>query len=118
MLFNKREQDLYERILREKISAVNLKRWPFNYDCGNWGKHKPDKKGRQYFIHLNKTRGVECMKVTLFHELVHIHDDLEGTERSDVDTEDRALAFCNKNKEYVDYVWRKYILNSPPAYYN
>ena len=98
---NKREQDLYEMVLREHVSAVVLKRWPFNYHCGFWDKHKPDENGRQYTIRLNRTRGVDCGKITLVHELVHIHDDLEGVQRSNAATEDKAWDFCEKNRRFV-----------------
>ncbi len=108
---DEKEQDLYERVLREKVSAVTLKRWSFDYHCGIWGKHKPDENGRPYFIHLNRTRGVDCMKATLIHELVHICDDLEGIERSNGATEDKAWTFYEKNREFVDYLWIKYVCN-------
>lgn len=107
----RRERDLYERALRENVSVVVLKRWPFNYHCGIWGKHKPDEKGRQYFIHLNRTRGVDCIKATLIHELVHICDDLEGIKRSNGATEDKAWTFYEKNRRFVDYLWKKYVNN-------
>ena len=108
---NKREQDLYETVLREHVSTVVLKQWPYDYHCGIWDRHKPDEKGHQYTIRLNKTRGVDCGKVTLVHELVHIRDDIEGIERSHSSTEAKALAFYEKNKKFVDRLWRKYVNN-------
>ena len=62
---NRAEQEAYEKVLREHVHAVALKKWPFHYHCGYWDKHKPDAHGREYTIHLNKTRGVACGKVTL-----------------------------------------------------
>ncbi len=106
---NKKEQNLYERILKEHVSAVILKRWPYNYHCGLWNKHKPDETGRQYIIQLNKTRSVDCGKVTLIHELIHICDDLGGVERSNGATEDKTLVFYENNKRFVNYLWEKYI---------
>ncbi len=108
---DKREKDLYELVLKDHVRAITLKQWPFNYHCGIWDKHKPDENGRQYFIHLNKTRGVDCMKATLIHELVHICDDLEGIERSNRDTEGKAMIFYEQNKKFVDYLWIKYVIN-------
>ncbi len=105
----KPERDLYETVLREQVSAVVLKKWPYNYHCGIWEKHKPDENGRQYQIHLNKTRGIACGKMTLIHELVHICDDLEGIERSNAATEDKAIEFCDHNQKFVDYLWEKYV---------
>lgn len=106
---DRKERDLYEMVLREHVSAVVLKRWPFNYHCGIWEEHKPDENGRQYRIHLNKTRGIRCGKMTLIHELVHILDDLEGVERSNGATEDKATGFYENNRRFVDYLWRKYV---------
>ncbi len=106
---NLREQDLYETVLREHVRAVVFKRWSYNYHCGIWKKHKPDENGLQYSIHLNKTRSVRCGKVTLIHELVHIRDDLEGIARSNGATEDKAMAFYEKNKRFVDRLWKKYV---------
>jgi|SRR3989338_3420586 len=106
---NKKEQDLYELILKEHVTAVILKRWPYNYHCGFWDKCKPDKNGRQYLIQLNRTRGVDCGKVTLIHELIHIRDDLDGIERSNKATEDNTWIFYEKNKRFVDYLWEKYV---------
>jgi len=108
---DRRERDLYEMVLEEHVSKVLLKRWPFNYHCGIWKKHPPDENGREYEIHLNKTRGVRCGKMTLIHELVHILDDLNGVERSNGATEDEALEFYENNQRFVDHLWRKYVRN-------
>jgi len=108
---DKRERYLYERVLKEQVSAVVLKQWPYNYHCGIWDKHKPDENGCQYLIRLNKTKGADCMKVTLIHELVHICDDLEGIVRLNGATEDKALAFCEKNRRFVNHLWIKYVNN-------
>ena len=105
------KKSLYEIIIKKHVSAIIPKQWPFNYDCGNWDKHHPDENGRRYIIRLNKTRGVECGKTTLIHELVHINNDLEGIEISEGETEDKALTFCKKNKKFVDYLWEKYVCN-------
>lgn len=106
---NKKEQDLYKKVLREHVSAIILKRWPYNYHCGVWDKHEPDENSRRYIIYLNHTRGVFCGKVTLIHELVHISDDLEGITRSNIKTEEKAMEFWENNKRFVDYLWEKYV---------
>ena len=102
---------MYEMVLGEHISAIVLKRWPFNHHCGIWEKHEPDESGRQYRILLNKTRGIRCGKMTLIHELVHICDDLNEVERSNGATEDKALGFYENNRGFVDYLWRRYVNN-------
>lgn len=107
----KREKDLYETALREHVSAIFLKQWPFDYYCGILDKYSPDKNGRRYTIKLNKTKGVNCGKITLVHELIHILDDLEGVERSNAATENKAWIFYEKNRRFVDYLWRKYVIN-------
>jgi hypothetical protein len=105
----RRQRELYERILSENVRCVVLRRWPWNYHCGIWQKHKPDANGREYDIILNRTRGVECGKVTLIHEIEHIRDDLEGTARTNPIVEGRALQFYKRNKRFVASLWERYV---------
>ncbi|MBI2632636.1 hypothetical protein HYW75_06530 [Candidatus Pacearchaeota archaeon] len=108
---NNKELGLYEMVLREHIRAILLKRWPFNYYCGIWEKHKPDINGRQYIIKLNKTKGTICGKITLIHEITHILDDIVGVRRTEAATEDKAIILYERHKSFVDYLWRKYVIN-------
>ncbi len=109
MSVNRREQQVYEEVFREHVHSVVLKRWSYNYHCGIWEKHKPDALGRSYSIYLNKTRGIDCGKVTLFHELVHIRDDVAGITRTNGDTECKARTFCQHNYRFVNSFWNRFI---------
>jgi hypothetical protein len=112
---NQKEREMYEKILRENVSDIKLKRWPFSYHCGLWNKHKPDANNREYTICINKTQGVESGKLTLIHELIHIRDDLEGlADQPNHNVESRAIRFYEKNKRFVDYLWEQYIPKSSP----
>ncbi|MEK6825807.1 MAG: hypothetical protein AABY00_03400 [Nanoarchaeota archaeon] len=103
------KQRAYEVALRDHVSAVTFKCWPFHYYCGLLDKHQPDEKGCTYSIRLNKTRGFSCGKVTLIHELTHILEELEHLQRSNAKTESEALRFCKRNRKFVNYLWEKYI---------
>ncbi|MBI4182119.1 MAG: hypothetical protein HY520_04090 [Candidatus Aenigmarchaeota archaeon] len=99
--------------MRCTAKHIPLKKWPWQYYCGLLDTHKPDEEGRQYTIRLNRTRGERCGKVTLIHELTHILEDLEGIERSNAATESVALAFAERNGDFVDYLWKRYVATAP-----
>lgn len=116
MLEDKKTQ--YKRILSDRVSSVMLKRWPYNGNCGRWEKHKPDEKGKDYSIYLNRTRGKRCGKITLIHELEHIIDDLTGVVREHGVIEGTAVEFCEKNWRFVGRLWERYVGSEHRGNYN